>query len=168
MRPAFEQKDQDSLALQLMSTLPSTMGHVRLVMPDGMGGHRQVRFEATRAGHVLRHRTEEISPSLSWGERTRPQGASALHRPPRRPPLVPRMSPSGHLRGPSAGLGGGPPAPHGILVALRPELMGPLDRGIRRPDRPPDDPSGPHPRNRIRRPHPPKRVPHDPGLPHVR
>ena len=67
MRPAFEQKDQDSLALQLMSTLPSTMGHVRLVMPDGMGGHRQVRFEATRAGHVLRHRTEEISPSLSWG-----------------------------------------------------------------------------------------------------
>ncbi len=67
MKPAFDQKDQDSLALQLMSTLPSTMGHVRLVMPDGMGGYRQVRFEATRTGHVLRHRTEEMSSSLSWG-----------------------------------------------------------------------------------------------------
>ena len=67
MRPAFEQKDQDQLALNLMSTLPSSMGHVRLVMADGMGGHRQVRFEATRSGHVLRHRTEEIPSSLSWG-----------------------------------------------------------------------------------------------------
>ena len=69
MAAPFDQRDQDSLVLQMMSTLPTSMGHVRLIIPDSeRGGYRQVRYEANRTGHVLRHRIEEISSDKPWGK----------------------------------------------------------------------------------------------------
>ena len=60
MNDTYNRGEQDELAQQVLSTLPSSMSHVRLISPGQEGGYRQVRFEANRSGYVLRHRGEEL------------------------------------------------------------------------------------------------------------
>ncbi len=73
MNPVLDRQEQDTLAYRILSTLPSTMGHVRILSPD-REGYRQVRFEVSRTGNVLRHRSEELPSASFWGREVSEKG----------------------------------------------------------------------------------------------
>lgn len=61
-----EREEQNLLACRILTTLPSGLGHVRLLFPHD-GGYQQIRFEQKRLGGFLRHRSDFLDPSSSLG-----------------------------------------------------------------------------------------------------
>lgn len=66
MMTSLDRDEQNALACRILATLPSGMGHVRIILPD-RDAFRQIRFEQKRTGGVLRHRADLFSRECSWG-----------------------------------------------------------------------------------------------------
>jgi hypothetical protein len=73
MNTVLDKDDQDALAYRILSTLPTAMGHVRILVPD-RDGYRHIRFEANRSGNVFRHRSVDLPPSGFWGREVTEKG----------------------------------------------------------------------------------------------
>ena len=61
-----EREEQNLLACRILTTLPSTIGQVRLVFPFD-GCYQQIRFEQKTHGGFLRHRSDFLDPGSAFG-----------------------------------------------------------------------------------------------------
>lgn len=69
----IDRDDQNALACRILATLPSDMGHVRIIFPD-RETFWQVRFEQKRTGGVLRHRSDLFPKECFWGQELSQKG----------------------------------------------------------------------------------------------